>query len=139
MTREHGAGDVHRPEQVGFELRPEVFGGDLLEEPGVEVPGVVDEDVDAAEPVERRPHASIRVRRIGDVELDGEEIVVPADCGGDLARIAPGGDDVVTGGERGASDVDAHTAAGAGDEPHLLVSRGCVHVVVLSSSVDRKW
>jgi hypothetical protein len=40
---------------------------------------------------------------------------------GDAFGIAAGGDDGVTGGERGSGDVDAQTAPGAGDEPDLLV------------------
>src|SRR4051794_38152775 len=52
--RQHRAGDVHWAEQVGFDLRPYVCGAELLEEPGVEVAGVVDEHVHAAEPVDGR-------------------------------------------------------------------------------------
>ena len=36
--------------------------------------------------------------------------------------VAAGGDDRVAGGQGGLGDVDAHAAAGAGDEPDLLVS-----------------
>ncbi len=50
--RKGRAGDVDRAEQGGLDLRPEVLGGDLLEEPGVEVARVVDQHVDAAEPVD---------------------------------------------------------------------------------------
>jgi hypothetical protein len=55
---EHGARDVHRAEQVGFELCAEVFGGDFFEEPRVEVTGVVDEHVDSTEVIHDsgRPH-----------------------------------------------------------------------------------
>ena len=42
--------------------------------------------------------------------------------GGDLLGVAAGGDDGVTGGQGGLGDVDAHAAAGAGDEPNLLVT-----------------
>ena len=47
-----GAGDVDRAEQGRLDLRPEVLGADLLEEAGIEVARVVDQDVDAAEPVD---------------------------------------------------------------------------------------
>ena len=57
-------------EQGRLDLRPEVLGADLLEEPSVEVARVVDQDVDAAEPVHRRTRRSLDVVEIGDVELD---------------------------------------------------------------------
>ena len=59
---------------------------------------------------------------VGDVELDDQEVVVLADRRADLLGVAAGGDDRVTGGQGGLGDVDAHAAAGAGDEPNLLVS-----------------
>ncbi len=40
----------------------------------------------------------------------------------DLLGVAAGGDDRVTGGQGGLGDVDAQAAAGAGDEPDLLVT-----------------
>ena len=76
---QHGAGDVHRAEQVGLDLCPEVLGGDLLEEPGVEVAGVVDEHVDAAEPLDGGLHGRLGVLGAGDVELDDEQVVGLAD------------------------------------------------------------
>ena len=94
----------------------------LLEEAGVEVAGVVDEDVDAAEPLERRLHRRLRGCQVRDVELDDEQVVGLADGVGNGFGVAAGGDDCVAGGECGLCDVDAHPAACAGDEPHLLVS-----------------
>ena len=44
---------------------------------------------------------------------------------GDLLGVAAGGDDRVTGGQGGLGDVDAQAAAGAGDEPNLLVTHVC--------------
>src|SRR5688572_32347484 len=41
--------------------------------------------------------------------------------GGDPVGVAAGGHDGVAGVQGGAGDVGAHTAAGAGDEPDLLV------------------
>ena len=58
-----------------------------------------------------------------------------ADRRGDPLGVAAGGHDRVSGGQRGLRDVDAHAAAGAGDEPDLLVA----HVgAVLRSSVTRR-
>ena len=121
--RQHGAGDVQRAEQVGLDLRPEVLGGDLLEEPGVEVAGVVDQHVDAAEPFDGGLHGRLGVGGVGDVELDDQQVVVPRRRPG-LTRVgvAAGGHDRVAGGEGGPGDVDAHAAAGTGDQPDLLVS-----------------
>ena len=75
---QHGAGDVQRAEQVGLDLRPEVLGADLLEEPGVEVAGVVDQHVDAAEPSTAACDGRLGVGGVGDVELDGQQVVVLA-------------------------------------------------------------
>ena len=74
--REHRAGDVHRAEQVGLDLRPDVLGAELLEEPGVEVAGVVDEHVDAAEPVDGRLDGRFGGGGVGDVERNGQEVLV---------------------------------------------------------------
>ena len=59
--------------------------------------------------------------RAGDVELDDQQVVGVADGLGDGVGVAAGGHDVVAGGERGLGDLDAHAAAGAGDEPGLLL------------------
>jgi Kef-type K+ transport system membrane component KefB len=120
--RQHGAGDVDGAEQGGLDLGPEVLGADLLEEPGVEVAGVVDQHVDAAEPFDGSRDGRLGVGGVGDVELDGQEVVVRAERGADPLGVASGGDDGVAGGQGGLGDVDAHAAAGAGDEPNLLVS-----------------
>jgi hypothetical protein len=98
------------------------FGADLLEEPGVEVAGVVDEHVDASEPVDGSPDGRFGVGGVGDVEHDGQEVIVLAQGGGDGLGVAGGGDHGVAGRERRPGDVDAHATAGAGDEPNLLVS-----------------
>ena len=90
-----------RAEQGGLDLRPEVLGAELLEEPGVEVARIVDQHVDAAEPVDggagRRPGR----RRVGDVQRDDQEIVVRAERGADPLGVAAGGDDGVAGGQGG--------------------------------------
>jgi hypothetical protein len=49
--RKDRAGDVHRAEHGGLDLRPEVIWGDFLKESGVKVARVIDEDVDPAEPL----------------------------------------------------------------------------------------
>ena len=76
--RKDRAGDVHRAEQGGLDLRPEVLRADLLEEPGVEVARVVDQHVDASEPFDGCLDGRLGVGGVGDVELDGQEVVVLA-------------------------------------------------------------
>ena len=50
--RKGGSGNVDGSEEGGLDLGPKVLGSDLLEEPSVEVPGVVDHHVEAAKPVD---------------------------------------------------------------------------------------
>ena len=47
--RQGSAGDIHRAEQQRFDLIPDLFGAQFLEEAGEEVARVVDENVDSAE------------------------------------------------------------------------------------------
>ena len=96
-------------------------GRDLLEEPGVEVAGVVDQHVDAAEPLDPGVDRGLRAGRVGDVQGDGQQVVVLAEGLRDLVGVAGGGDDLVAGVQGGAGDVDAHAAAGSGDQDDLLV------------------
>ena len=98
-----------------------VLRGDFFEESGVEVAGVVHEDVDPAEPLDGGPHGRFRRGGVGDVELHGQQVLACADGLGNLFRVAAGGDHGVAGGEGCLRDVGSHAAAGAGDEPDLLV------------------
>ena len=67
-------------------------------------------------------HRRLRRCEARDVELDDEQVVGLADSVRHCVGVATGRDDCVAGGERCLGDVDAHTSAGAGDEPDLLVS-----------------
>ena len=104
----------------------DLLGCELLEVAGVEVAGVVDEHVDPAEPFDGRGDRGLGGCRAGDVELSGEQIVVLAERLLHCVGVAAGCDDGVAGGERRLGEVDAHSAAGAGDEPYLLVSHPSV-------------
>ena len=73
--------------------------------------------------------AACALARVGDVELDDEQVVVRADGGADGVGGAAGRDDGVTGGQGGAGQVDAQAAARAGDEEDLLVAHGQVSFV----------
>ena len=61
---------------------------------------------------------------VGDIQRDGQQVLVRAECLGDPIGPAAGGHDRVAGVQGGAGDVGAHAAAGTGDEPDLLVSHG---------------
>ena len=54
---------------------------------------------------------------VGDVEGDGEKVVVRAEGCAGLGGVAGGGDDGVAGVQSGLGKVGAHAAGGAGDEP----------------------
>ena len=118
------AGDVDGSEHGGFDLRPEVLRGDLLEEAGVEVARVVHQDVDPGEPVHGGLDSGRGGRWVGDVQRDGQQVVVLAHSAGDLLRVTSGGHDGMACGQRRLRDVGAHASAGAGDEPDLLLGRG---------------
>jgi hypothetical protein len=118
------AGDVHRAEEARGKLALDLLGRQLLEVARVEVGGVVDQHVDAAEAVNGRRDRRLGVVRAGDVELDDQEVVGLADRLGDGVGIAAGCDDRMAGGQRGLGEVDAHVTPGAGDEPRLRLSHG---------------
>ena len=59
------------PKKIRLDLCPEVTGADLLEESRDEVARIVDQNVNPAEPVDRRLSGGRGIVGIGDVELDG--------------------------------------------------------------------
>ena len=130
--RQHRPGDVDRADQGGLDLGPEVPRGDLLEEPGVEVAGVVDQHVDGSEPFHGSRDGRLGVGGVGDVELDDQQVVVGAEGSADPLGVAAGGNHGVAGDQGGLGDVDAHPAPRTSDEPDPLVS----HLVVLSITPD---
>jgi hypothetical protein len=122
-----GASDSIQPsmrtEQVRFDLSPEVVGADLFEESGDEVARVVDEDVNPAELVDRSLSGSLGIVGIGDVELDGEQVVVGSDGGGDPLRVAARGHYRGAGSQCGLGDVCSHAASSTCDQPNFFVHR----------------
>ena len=91
----HGAGDVEWPEQVGLDLSPKIVGCDLLEETGIEVTGVVHEDVDASEASDGSLHRGSCVVRVGDIELHDEQVILLTQSFGHAFGVAPSSDDSV--------------------------------------------
>jgi hypothetical protein len=101
-----------------------LVGAELLEKASVEVTRVVDQDIDATEPLNGCIDRGVRIFGASHVELVNQQVVVIADCCRNLATITPRCDDSMTCGERSLDDIDTEPTAGAGDEPNLL----CVHV-----------
>jgi hypothetical protein len=88
--------DPQRAEQVGLQLGPNLVLGQLLDEAEVPVAGVVDHDVESAEPVVRSLDGGEVGGAIGDVELQREEPV--AVLGGQVVErggVTRGGSDGV--------------------------------------------
>lgn len=119
--RQHRPGDVHRPDQTGGELVVDLRRGQLLEVAAVEVRGVVDQHIDASEPLHRGLHRRLGVGRPGDVQVHDQQILgVPDRCQDSLGTPA-GGHHGMTGSERGLREVDSHAPSRTGDEPDLLL------------------
>lgn len=72
---QHRPGDVHRAKEVGLDLPAELLRADLLEEAGDEVPGVVHEHIDVAEPLHGSLRGGLSVGGVCHVELDDEQVV----------------------------------------------------------------
>ena len=105
--------------------------GKLLEEPRVEIAGVVDQDVDAAEPLDGCLDGSLGVGEVGNVELDHQQVVGRAHGRSDSLRAASGRDNSVPRGERRLRYVGSHTARGASDKPNLPhVASPCANLCV---------
>ena len=117
--RKDGAGHVQRTEEVRLHLCAELFGADLFEVSGIEVAGIVHENVDAAEPIDRSLRGGDRGLRVGDIQRDGQQVIVCADGLEHPIRIASGRDDGVSCGQGLLSDIDAQPPAGTCDEPDL--------------------
>jgi transcriptional regulator with XRE-family HTH domain len=118
--REDRAGHIQRAEEVGLHLLAQLVLAGHFKEAGIEVTGVVDEHINAAEARDGDLGGGDGCCRVGDIEGQGEEVLVLAECLGDLRGVAGGGDDGVAGGEGRLGHVDAHAAGGAGDEPDVV-------------------
>ena len=119
--RQHRPGDVHRPDQPGGELVVDLLGGQLLEVAAVEVRGVVDQHVDAPEPLHRRLHGRLGVGRDGDIQPHDQQILGVPDSLPDGLGTAAGGDHGMPRGECRLGEVDPHAPPRTGDEPDLLL------------------
>ncbi len=104
----------------------------------MEVAGVVDQHVYAAEPFDSYLDGGRGGGGVGDVEFYGEEPIVLAQGRGDGVGVASGSDHSVAVGERGLGNVYAHATAGACDQPYFLVSHAMV-VLLLDCGWGTAW
>jgi hypothetical protein len=93
-VREHGAGERHRGEKVQLEQRPQLVFGRLLDRTYLRPAGVVDQDVDPTEFLDRLIDGAETLLWVGDVKRNRVHTVV---CGevAQLARIPGGRDDTI--------------------------------------------
>ena len=70
----YGARDVHRADQGRRELPIHLLGSQLFEEAGVEIAGIVDEDVDPTEAFDRGLHGGLGIGGVRDIELDCQHV-----------------------------------------------------------------
>ena len=77
------------PMSVVLELLLHLLGRQLFEEAGVEVAGVVDQDVDVTEAVDGRLDGGLGLARLRDVEAHDEEVVGLAKGLRHRFRVAP--------------------------------------------------
>jgi hypothetical protein len=116
----HGAGDGEQPEDVGLEHGLDFFGAGFLDGAEEAASGVVDEDVDAAEPARRCLRDGGRLGRVGDVKRDGEEAVaVTGQRLGHPLRLPGGRYDRVASVKGLPGDLPAEAAGRSGDEPNV--------------------
>ena len=95
--------------------------GQLLEEAGVEVAGVVDEDVDASEAIDCGLDRSLGLGVAVTSSLTASRSSASPTAFVTASGSRAGRDDGIAGREGGLGDVDAHAAPGTGDEPDLLI------------------
>jgi len=111
---------VEHAEQVDVELRTNIIHRHLFEESEMAVTGVVHEHVDAAEAGGCRLHRGFRLRRIGDIQLDGQEAAaVGSQAPRDRRTVARRRDDIVACLDCSLGDPQAEAPAGAGNEPRF--------------------
>ena len=117
--RQDRAGHVQRAEEVGLHLLAHLLVADLLEVAGVEVAGV-DQHVDSSETLNRSLGGGGRRCGVGDVQGQGEEVLVLPESFSDFGGVAGGRHDRMASGQGGFGQVDAHATGGTGDEPDLV-------------------
>src|SRR5213592_4130964 len=113
---------MHRADEERPQLPVDLLRRQLLEVAGKEVAGVVDQHVDAAEPLNGGPSRRLGVCAVGDVQLDDQQVVRLSHSLCYSVGVPTGGHDRVAGGQGGLGDIDAHATPGTGNKPDLGVS-----------------
>jgi hypothetical protein len=130
--RQDRARDVHRANEARRQLPLELLGRQLLEVAGIKAGRIVDQHVDAAEPIDSGPHRRLRIGAARNVQLNGQQVVrlshglrhgvgIPARC-----------DNRVTCRQRRFGEIDAHATASSRDQPSLLISHQIFLVMLLA-------
>ena len=120
--RQDGAGDVHRTHEARRQLPLHLLRRQLLEVARIKAGSVVDQHVDAAEPLDGGPHRRLGIGAASHVELDGQQVVRLSQGLGHAVGVPARGDDGVAGRQGGLREIDAHAPAGSSDKPDLLVT-----------------
>ena len=128
---EDRAGDVHGAKEGRRQLLLYLLRPQLLEVAGLEVARIIDQDVDAAKPVESLPNSRPGIGATGDVQLDDQQVIRRTHGLGDSAGVPARRHDRVAGGQGRLGDVDSHAAARPGNEPDLRSHRSTI-VICLS-------
>ena len=121
--RQHGLRHVDQPEHVGLEHLPHGVVLAFLDGGKVAVAGVVDENVDAAEALERPGHRIRHLFRPGDVQghdqralgMDGRDVL-------DLRRVARRDHGAPAAFEHQPGQLAAEPGGTAGDQPHRCIA-----------------
>ena len=109
--------DIEDAEEIDLHLRPDLLITVLLETAREAIPRVVDDDIDAAEVLDRGVEGGGDAGFVGDVEFEREVVFARGGVGeGELGGVAGGGDGSVAGVEDVLRVFAAEAGGGAGDE-----------------------
>jgi len=92
-TRQNGARHGEQAEDVGFELIANFPVVGFLDGRLIAIAGIVDENVDVAEALQRGRHGRLDLGGIRDVEIDGERVTLVSGDEIGYARLVAGSDD----------------------------------------------
>src|SRR5437667_5622709 len=120
------AGDIHRAEEARRQLPFDLLWRQLLEVARLKGPGVVDQHVDAAEPVDRGAHRRLGIGAAGNVQLDDPQVVQITHGLSHDVWVPTSSHHRVAGCQGGFDEIDAHATAGPSNEPDLPVSHGII-------------
>src|SRR5712671_520380 len=120
--RQDSAGDVHRAYEARRQLALDLLQRQLLEVSGIKAGSIVDQHVNATEPVDSGPHGRLGIGAAGDVQLDGQQVARLAQDPRHGSAVPAGRHNRVTGYKGGFGEIDAHASAGSSDKPNLFVT-----------------